>query len=122
MEVIEKELSYEIIGIAMKIYNDLGYGFLEKVYENALKNELEKLGLKVKQQHPIKVIYNDKIIGDYIADLLIEDKLIIELKTIEKLSKVHEAQILNYLKATKLKVGLLINFSPNKLEFKKLVF
>ena len=122
MEVIEKELSYEIIGIAMKIYNDLGYGFLEKVYENALKNEIEELGLKVKQQYPIKVIYNDKIIGDYIADLLIEDKIIIELKTIEKLSKVHEAQILNYLKATKIRVRLLINFSLNKLEFKKLVF
>ena len=122
MEVIEKELSYEIIGIAMKIYNDLGYGFLEKVYENALKNELEELGLKVKQQSPIKVIYHNKIIGDYIADLLVEDKLIIELKTIEKLSKVHEAQILNYLKATEIRVGLLINFSLNKLEFKKLVF
>jgi len=122
MEIIEKELSYEIIGIAMKIYNDLGYGFLEKVYENALKNEIEELGLKVKQQYPIKVIYNDKIIGDYIADLLIEDKIIIELKTIEKLSKVHEAQILNYLKATKIRVRLLINFSLNKLEFKKLVF
>ena len=122
MEIIEKELSYEIVGIAMKIYNDLGYGFLEKVYENALKNELENRGLRIKQQYPIKVKYNNKIIGDYIADLFIEDKLIIELKAIEKLSKIHEAQLLNYLKATKIKVGLLINFSPTKLEFKKMVF
>ena len=122
MEIIEKELSYEIVGISMKIFNDLGHGFLEKVYENALKNELENIGLKVKQQYPIEVKYNGKTIGDYIADLLIDDKLIIELKTVEKLSKIHEAQLLNYLKATGLRFGLLINFSPYKLEFKKLVY
>jgi GxxExxY protein len=122
IEVIEKELSYKIIGQSMKIYNELGYGFLEKVYENALKYELESIGLEVKSQYPIKVIYNKNIVGEYIADLLINDKLIIELKAIDKLSKVHEAQLLNYLKATKIRVGLLINFSPTKLEFKKMVF
>lgn len=122
MEAIEKELCYKIIGTAMNIYNDLGYGFLEKVYENSLKNGLEDFQVDVKQQYPIKVIYKDRVVGDYIADLLIDNRVIIELKSIEKLNKIHEAQLLNYLKATKIKVGLLINFSPNKLEFKKLVY
>ena len=121
MEVLEQDLCYKIVGISMEIYNKLGYGFLEKVYENALKNELKSNKIDAKQQSPIKVIYNGKIVGDYISDLLIEDRVIIELKSIEKLSKIHEAQILNYLKATKIRVGLLINFSPRKLEFKKMV-
>ncbi len=121
MEVLEQDLCYKIVGISMEIYNKLGYGFLEKVYENALKNELKSNKIDAKQQSPIKVIYNGKIVGDYISDLLIEDRVIIELKSIEKLSKIHEAQILNYLKATKIRVGLLINFSPKKLEFKKMV-
>ena len=122
MEVIEKDLCYKIIGLAMKIYNDLGYGFLEKVYENALKNELEEIKMEVRQQFPIEVIYKDKVIGDYIADLFINERVIIELKAAEKLSKIHEAQVLNYLKATGIRIGLLINFSPNKLEFKKLIY
>ncbi len=122
MEAIEKKLCYKIIGAAMNIYNDLGYGFLEKVYENSLKNDLEGFQVDVKQQYPIKVIYKNKVVGDYMADLLVDNKVIIELKSIEKLNKIHEAQLLNYLKATKIKVGLLINFSPNKLEFKKLVY
>lgn len=122
MEAIEKELCYKIIGAAMNIYNDLGYGFLEKVYENSLKNDSEDFQVNVKQQYPIKVIYKNKVVGDYMADLLVDNKVIIELKSIEKLNKIHEAQLLNYLKATKIKVGLLINFSPDKLEFKKLVY
>ena len=105
----------------MKVYNDLGYGFLEKVYENAIRVLLDKENLNIKQQYPIKVYYKDEVVGDYVADLLIEDKIIVELKSIEKLAPVHEAQLLNYLKATGIKVGLLLNFSSTCLKFKRMV-
>lgn len=120
--VYEKELSFKVIGYAMEVYNELGYGFLEKVYENALIEILKEKRLDYCSQAPIKVKFRGKVVGEYIADILISDKIIIELKTIEKISGIHEAQLLNYLKATGIKVGLLINFSPNKLEFKKMVF
>jgi len=110
--VYEKELSFEIIGYAMEVYNELGYGFLEKVYENALIEILKEKNITYTAQAPIKVKFREKIVGEYIADILISDKIIIGIQ---------EAQLLNYLKATGIKVGLLLNFSPNKLEFKKMV-
>lgn len=104
------DLSEKIIGCAYKVFNSLGTGFLEKVYENALMKELTNSGLRVLQQHPIKVYYEGTIVGDYIADILVEKKIIVEVKAVSELSKVHDTQLVNYLKATGLKVGLLINF------------
>ena len=119
-ELIHKELTEQIIGAAFEVHNVLGYGFLEKVYENALLVELAKRGLKVEAQKPIKVKYKDAIVGDYIADLVVEDKVILELKAEEKYNPQHEAQLLNELKATGTKVGVLINFGRGKCEFKRL--
>jgi GxxExxY protein len=94
------------------VYNKLGYGFLEKVYENAMSIKLRKMGLKVVQQPPIVVLYDSEVVGEYFADLLVEDKVIAELKAARSITDVHEAQQLNYLKATEYEVGLLLNFWP----------
>jgi GxxExxY protein len=115
------EITEKSIGAAFEVHGVLGYGFLEKVYENALLAELCKRGVKAETQKAIKVKYKDVIVGDYVADLVVEDKVIVELKTEESYNKVHEAQLLNYLKATGTKVGLLINFGRRKCEFKRLV-
>lgn len=115
------EITEKIIGAAFEVHSVLGYGFLERVYENALLAELCKRGVKAETQHAIKVKYKDVIVGDYVADLVVENKVIVELKTEDSYNKVHEAQLLNYLKATGTKVGLLINFGRKKCEFKRLV-
>ena len=115
------EITEKIIGAAFEVHSVLGYGFLEKVYENALLAELCKRGVKAETQQAIKVKYKDVIVGDYVADLIVEDKVIVELKSEESYNKMHEAQLLNYLKATGTKVGLLINFGRHKCEFKRLV-
>jgi GxxExxY protein len=115
------KITEQIIGAAFEVHGVLGYGFLEKVCENALHAELCKRGLKAETQRPTKVKYKGVIVGDYIADVVVEDKVIVELKTEEAYNKVHEAQLLNYLKATGIKVGLLINFGRKKCEFKRLV-
>jgi len=106
------ELTDKIINAFYRVYNTLGYGFLEKVYENALVHELRKKGLKVVQQYPIKVKYDGVIVGDYYADLLVENLIIVELKSCEDIDPRHEAQLTNYLKATPIEVGLLLNFGP----------
>ena len=93
-----------------KVYNKLGYGFLEKVYENSLKFELESKGLSVISQKPIKVYYREKLVGEYFADLIVEDTVILELKTNKFLGPEDDAQILNYLKATDYEIGLILNF------------
>ena len=121
-ELIHGEITGQIIGAAFEVYNLLGYGFLEKVYENALIRELQLRGLHATDQYPIKVIYKDAEVGDYCADILVEDKVIVELKTGEAFNPIHEAQLLNYLKATGIKVGLLINFGPKKCEYKRFVY
>ena len=115
------ELTYLINGAIFEVSRILGPGFLEKVYENALLMELKARGIKAAAQYPIKVRYKDQIVGEYFADLLVEDKVIIELKTVDKIEKIHEAQLLNYLKATGIKVGLLVNFKSTKAEIKRLV-
>ena len=120
--IYEKELSDKIIDCAFEVHKTLGYGFLEKVYENSLKYELVDAGLLVEQQAVIQVIYKGKIAGDYRADLFVGEKIIVELKAEKQLNSSHEAQLLNYLKATNVKVGYLINFGKYKLEFKRLVF
>ena len=115
------ELTEKIIGAFFKVYNSLGYGFAEKVYENALSIELRKLGLKVEQQKNITVYYEGAIVGDYVADAITADVVMLELKAVRQLTDEHEAQLLNYLKATPIEVGLLLNFG-SKAEFKRKVF
>lgn len=109
-DLLYKELSGKIISAAYKVYNTLGSGFLEKVYENALIHELNKQGIKAESQLPVSVYYEDKIVGEYFADILVENKIIVELKAVTELTKAHEVQLINYLKATDKKLGLLINF------------
>ena len=115
------DITYAINGAVFEINNILGSGFLEKVYENALLVELKIRGLKAKNQVPIKVSYKGEVVGDYTADLIVEDKVIVELKTVENLDRTHEAQLLNYLKATNLNVGLLVNFKHKKADIKRMV-
>ena len=115
------DLTYQINGAIFEVSRTLGAGFLEKVYENALTIELKERGMRAINQVPIKVSYKDTIVGEYFADILVEDKVILELKAVENLSKLHEAQILNYLKATGIQVGLLVNFKHPKAEIKRMV-
>jgi GxxExxY protein len=115
------DITYAINGAVFEVNRVLGPGFLEKVYENALLIELRGKGLKAQNQAQIKVVYKGLTVGEYIADILVEDKVIIEIKSVEKLEKIHEAQLLNYLKATVVRVGLLFNFRHSKAEVKRLV-
>ena len=114
-------LTSRIIGCAYRVANELGSGFLEKVYENALAHELRKAGLNVVQQFGIVVHYDDVIVGDYVADLLVNNQVLIELKACKDLDDVHLAQCLNYLKATGQKVCLLMNFGRPKLQIRRLM-
>jgi GxxExxY protein len=115
------DITYQINGAVFEVNNILGPGFLEKVYENALLKELKSRGLKAESQVSIKVKYKGDCVGEYFADILVEGKVIIELKTVERIEKIHEAQILNYLKATGLQVGLIVNFRHRKADVKRLV-
>jgi GxxExxY protein len=103
-------LTEKIIGAAFKVHNTLGCGFLEKVYENALALEIRRQGLKAVQQAPIQVVYEGTVVGDYFADLWIEDRVIVEIKAVLKIHPRHEVQLVNYLTATGVDVGLLLNF------------
>lgn len=107
-----KEVSEKIIEIFYKVYNKLGYGFLEKIYENALMIEFREIGINAIAQSPIKVFYKSEIIGEYCADIFVENKVIVEVKAARNLIVEHEAQLLNYLKATDIEVGLILNFGP----------
>jgi GxxExxY protein len=113
MKYLYSEITEKIIEASYKVYNALGFGFLEKVYENALSYEIGNSGLQVDQQKPLIVYYDRKIVGEYYADLLVEGKVIIEVKSVKKLIDIHEIQLLNYLKGINLKVGLLINFNES---------
>ena len=114
-------LTDEIIKIFYKVYNKLGYGFLEKNYENAMMIELKKAGIPAFSQFSINVFYEDEVIGEYFTDILVDNKVIVELKASKCLAEEHEAQLLNYLKATDIEVGLLFNFGP-KPEIKRKAF
>ncbi len=116
-----KTLTAAIISIFYKVYNTLGYGFLEKVYENVMMYELKKAGIPAVSQSPIAVMYEDEIMGEYFADILVDDKVIVEIKASKSLAPDHKAQLLNYLKATDKEVGLLLNFGP-KPEISRKVF
>ena len=115
------DITEKIIGCAYNVGNVLGSGFLEKVYENALLHEIRKTGLNVVQQHSIKVRYDNVIVGDFFADLFVEDKVLIELKVSKSLSNIHMAQCINYLKATNIKICLLINFGKPKVAIKRII-
>lgn len=115
------EITEKVIQAFYKVYNTLGYGFLEKVYENALLVELRKMGLKAEAQIPIKVFYEGEQVGSYFADIMVEDYVAIELKTSVELATENEAQLINYLKATEMEVGLLLNFGK-KPQFKRKVY
>lgn len=119
--MLHEDITNKIIKAFYKVNNTLGFGFLEKVYENAMLIELRKMGCRVSQQKNIKVHYENEEVGDYYADLLVDDLVIVELKAIENLCKEHEFQLINYLKATKSEVGLLVNFGK-KAEFKRKIF
>ena len=115
------EITEAIIGAAFTVSNTLGSGFLEKVYENALALELRSLGLNTVQQAPIELLYRQECVGEYFADLLVENSVIVELKAIQKLDPTHMAQVMNYLNATGFKIGLLLNFGQPRVEVKRLV-
>lgn len=108
--MLHGQITDVILKAFYKVYNTLGYGFLEKVYENSMRVELLRMGVNVKQQKNIKVYYESEQVGDYFADLIVNDLVIIELKAAEDICEEHEAQLLNYLKATDIEVGLLLNF------------
>jgi len=115
MESVEfkhKELSEKIIKAFYAVYNTMGYGFLEKVYRNAMSIELQQMGLKVVPEAKISVYYYNQIVGEYFADLVVEDTIVVELKAVSAIGEDHKAQLLNYLKATSYEVGLLFNFGP----------
>ncbi len=110
------DLTNKIIGVFYEVFNELGYGFNERVYENAMLIRLEQNQLKVNQQLPVSVYFESKVVGEYVVDLLVNDLVLLELKAVRKLNQDHEAQLLNYLKATEIEVGLVLNFGP-KAEF-----
>jgi GxxExxY protein len=109
----DDDLTRIIIGCAYKVHNALGSGFLEKVYENSLRIELEKLGHNVKQQEPVAVVYEGQVVGEYRADLWIEGRVVIEVKAAQAIAKIHEVHLVNYLTATGIECGLVLNFGPS---------
>ena len=119
--MLHEDITEKILAAFFNVYNTLGYGFLEKVYENSLVIKLKQLGFSVKKQKNIKVYFEEHIVGDYFADLIINSKVIIKIKAVDKLCDEHKFQLINYLKATNMEVGLLLNFGK-KPEFKRVIF
>jgi|CXWL01.1.fsa_nt_gi GxxExxY protein len=116
---LDDPLTEQIIGLAMKVHRVLGPGFLESVYRNALLIELHKAGLQADAEKRINVLYEGVSVGNFVADMLVEDKIILELKAVEAIGKAHEVQTVNYLTATGIDIGLLINFGSERLQFKR---
>lgn len=122
MKIQHKEVTEQIIGAAFEVHNQLGSGFLEKVYKNAMQVELNQRGLKCETESQIKIIYKETVVGEYYADLFVNESVIVELKVAKQYNPADEPQLLNELKATRVKVGLLINFGKEKVEFKRFVY
>lgn len=120
-ELVEKELTFQVVGCAMTVLNELGHGLREKTYERALCIELKHQGLAFQQQHIYPVNYRGEHIDDYIPDLEVDGRLVVEIKTVEKIIDAHIGQVLNYLKITGLEAGIILNFKHSKLEWKKVV-
>lgn len=117
----QNEITEKIIGSAYAVSNTLGSGFLEKVYENALYIEVRKSGLNVIKQHALQVFYGDEVVGDYFADLFVENEVVVELKTVTIITEIHQAQLMNYLIACNKRCGLIINFGKPHVEIKRMV-
>ena len=116
-----EEITHKIIGCAYRVFNQLGFGFLESVYRKSMVIELIRAGYKVEEEKPLKVYYNGQVVGSFSADLVVEECIVIELKSAQNLVKEHEVQLVNYLKATEVEVGLLINFGK-KIQVKRKIF
>ena len=114
-----EEITHKIIGAAYQVFNQLGFGFLESVYQKAMIIELAKHGLKVESEKPLQVFYDDQVVGDFNADLFVENAIVVELKSLQNLAKSHEVQLVNYLNGLKKEIGLLINFGPSGVEVKR---
>lgn len=121
LEYLHQDLTEKIIKCFYEVYNQLGYGFLEKVYEHSLMSELRRSNLHVQSQVPIKVHYKFELVGEYVADILVDNLVIVELKAAETLAEEHEAQLVNYLRATDKEVGLLLNFGKSP-EIRRKIF
>ena len=121
MDMQYKELTEKIIGCAYEVYNKMGFGFLESVYEKCLRIELRRAAIKAESQRAIRVTYKGELVGDFVADIIVEDTIIIELKSVRHLIKAHEMQLVNYLVATEKPVGLLLNFGEQRVEVKRKV-
>jgi GxxExxY protein len=119
--VLHENITKMILKAYFQVYGDLGYGFLERIYQIAIEMTLRELGLRIQRQMPIAVSYKHEVIGNYIADLVVNDLVIVEIKAAKALCEEHEAQVLNYLRATKYEVGLLLNFGCNP-QFKRFIF
>ena len=114
-----RELTEKIIGCAYRVYNRMGFGFLESVYEKCMLIELKKAGLNSESQKPIKVHYDNEIVGDFVADIIVDDTIILELKSVRRVVRAHEVQLVNYLVATGKTIGLLLNFGERRVEVKR---
>ncbi len=114
-----EEITHKIIGAAYNVYNQLGFGFLESVYHNAMLIELAKYDLKVESEKPLNVFYDDQVVGDFNADLFVENTVVVELKSVQNIAKDHEVQLVNYLNGLRKEIGLLINFGPSGVEVKR---
>ncbi len=119
--ILYKDLSYRIVGLAMQVHSELGPGFLEKVYENSLLVLFEENGIDARSQVPIPVEFHGRKVGDYFADIIVGDSMLLELKAQDRIAEIHKAQVLNYLKATSYRLGLLINFGKHRLESQRIV-
>ena len=119
--ILYPELSYKIVGLAIRVHTQLGYGYLEKVYENSMMVLFEKEGILVQQQVPTPVYFEGKMVGDYIADIMVDNKIILELKSIKEITEVHKTQAMNYLKATGFRLAILLNFGKEKLQHERVV-
>ena len=121
-KIIYGDLSYKVVGLAMEVHRKLGYGFLEKVYENSLAVLFRREGIEAKQQVAIRVHFEGQEVGYYLADILVAGKIVLEVKAVEGLIDAHRAQTLNYLKATDLDLAILLNFGKEKLQYERLVY
>lgn len=118
-QYLHSDITDKILTCVHQVFDTLGSGFSEKLYENALVLELKVVGLDVRQQYPIKVTYRNTVIGEFVADLLVDEKVIVELKAVEKLLPLHDSQLINYLKTTGIRVGLLVNFGETRPIYKR---
>ena len=114
-----EEITHKIIGAAYQVYNQLGFGFLESVYHKAMLIELAKCDLKVESEKPLNVFYDDQVVGEFNADLFVENTVVVELKSVQNLAKDHEVQLVNYLNGLRKEIGLLMNFGPSGVEVKR---